>query len=145
MSTKLNTKKLRETKKTTVISTEESLEDIERWVEDPCFLYNESSDDEMSNNIFNIDAANDNFDTLDDAFEITNNDITLKQIYELIQLSSSDNAEPLAFNSSYMTLQLLDSDIDNYIKKYEELLSVEMITKLIDIKYMIKDLLSCLK
>ena len=145
MSTKLNTKKLRETKKTTIISTEESLEDIERWVEDPCFLYNESSNDKMSNNIFNIDAANDNFDTLDDAFEITNNDITLKQIYELIQLSSSDNAEPLAFNSSYMILQLLDSDIDNYIKKYEELLSVEMITKLIDIKYMIKDLLSCLK
>lgn len=145
MSTKLNTKKLRETKKTTVISTEESLEDIERWVEDPCFLYNESPNDKMSNSIFNIDAANDNFDTLDDAFEITNNDITLKQIYELIQLSSSDNAEPLAFNSSYMTLQLLDSDIDNYIKKYEELLSVEMITKLVDIKYMIKDLLSCLK
>ena len=135
MSTKLNTKKLRETKKTTIISTEESLEDIERWADD----------DKMSNNIFNTDAANDNFDTLDDAFEITNNDITLKQIYELIQLSSSDNAEPLAFNSSYMTLQLLDSDIDNYIKKYEELLSVEMITKLIDIKYMIKDLLSCLK
>lgn len=145
MSTKLNTKKLRETKKTTIISTEESLEDIERWVEDPCFLYHESSDDKMSNNIFNIDAANDNFDTLDDAFEISNNNITLKQIYELIQLSSSDNAEPLAFNSSYMTLQLLDSDIDNYIKKYEELLSVEMITKLVDIKYMIKDLLSCLK
>ena len=135
MSTKLNTKKLRETKKTTIISTEESLEDIERWADD----------DKMSNNIFNIDAANDNFDTLDDTFEISNNDITLKQIYELIQLSFSDNAEPLAFNSSYMTLQLLNSDIDNYIKKYEELLSVEMITKLVDIKYMIKDLLSCLK
>ena len=135
MSTKLNTKKLRETKKTTIISTEESLEDIKRWTDN----------DKMSNNIFNIDAANDNFNTLDDAFEISNNDITLKQIYELIQLSSSDNAEPLAFNSSYMTLQLLNSDIDNYIKKYEELLSVEMINKLVDIKYMIKDLLSCLK
>ena len=135
MSTKLNTKKLRETKKTTIISTEESLEDIERWTDN----------DKMSNNIFNIDAANDNFDTLDDAFEISNNDITLKQIYELVQLSFSDNAEPLAFNSSYMTLQLLNSDIDNYIKKYEELLSVEMITKLVDVKYMIKDLLSCLK
>ena len=135
MSTKLNTKKLRETKKTTIISTEESLEDIERWTDN----------DKMSNSIFNIDAADDNFNTLDDAFEISNNDITLKQIYELIQLSSSDNAEPLAFNSSYMTLQLLNSDIDNYIKKYEELLSVEMITKLVDIKYMIKDLLSCLK
>ena len=36
----------------------------------------------MSNSIFNIDAANDNFDTLDDAFETSNNDITLKQIYE---------------------------------------------------------------
>ena len=70
MSTKLNTKKLRETKKTTIISTEESLEDIERWTDN----------DKMSNNIFNIDAANDNFDTLDDAFEISNNDITLKQI-----------------------------------------------------------------
>ena len=135
MSTKLNTKKLRETKKTTIISTEDSLEDIERWTDN----------DKMSNNIFNIDAANDNFDTLDDAFEISNNDITLKQIYELVQLSFSDNAEPLAFNSSYMTLQLLNSDIDNYIKKYEELLSVEMITKLVDVKYMIKDLLSCLK
>jgi hypothetical protein len=132
---KLDTKKLREIKKTTVMSTEESLEDIERWADD----------DKMSNSIFNIDAADDNFNTLDDAFEISNNDITLKQIYELIQLSSSDNAEPLAFNSSYMTLQLLDSDIDNYIKKYEELLSVEMINKLVDIKYMIKDLLSCLK
>lgn len=135
MSMKLNTKKLRETKKTTIISTEESLEDIERWTDN----------DKMSNSIFNIDAADDNFNTLDDAFEISNNDITLKQIYELIQLSFSDNAEPLAFNSSYMTLQLLDSDIDNYIKKYEELLSVEMINKLVDIKYMIKDLLSCLK
>jgi hypothetical protein len=99
----------------------------------------------MSNSIFNIDTANDNFNTLDDAFEISNNDITLKQIYELIQLSSSDNAEPLAFNSSYMILQLLDSDIDNYINKYEKLLSVEMINKLVDIKYMIKDLLNCLK
>ena len=99
----------------------------------------------MSNNIFNIDTANDNFNTLDDAFEISNNDITLKQIYELIQLSFSDNAEPLAFNSSYMILQLLDSDIDNYINKYEKLLSVEMINRLVDIKYMIKDLLSCLK
>ena len=135
MSMKLDTKKLREIKKTTVMSTEESLENIERWADD----------DKMSNSIFNIDAADDNFNTLDDAFEISNNDITLKQIYELIQLSSSDNAEPLAFNWSYMTLQLLDSDIDNYIKKYEELLSVEMINKLVDIKYMIKDLLSCLK
>ena len=69
----------------------------------------------MSNSIFNIDTANDNFNTLDDAFEISNNDITLKQIYELIQLSSSDNAEPFAFNSSYMIFHLLDSDIDNYI------------------------------
>ena len=145
MSIKLNTKKLREIKKTTVMSTEESLEDIERWVEDPCYLYQESSNDEIPNSIFNIDAANDNFDTLDNAFEITNNDITLKQIYELIQLSFSNNAEPLAFNSSYMTLQLLDSDIDIYIKKYEELLSVEMINKLVDVKYMIKDLLNCLK
>ena len=99
----------------------------------------------MSNSIFNIDAANDNFNILDDAFEISNNDITLKQIYELIQLSSSNSAEPLALNSSYMILQLLDSDIDNYINKYEKLLSVEMISKLVDIKYMIKDLLSCLK
>ncbi len=99
----------------------------------------------MSNNIFNIDVASDDFDTLDNAFEISDKDITLKQIYELIQLSFSDNTEPLAFNSSYMTLQLLDSDIDNYIKKYEELLSVEMINKLVDVKYMIKELLNCLK
>ena len=49
MSIKLNIKKLRKTKKTTVISTEESLKDIERWFKDPYAPYHEPSDDEYIN------------------------------------------------------------------------------------------------
>ena len=49
MSIKLNIKKLRKTKKTIVISTEESLKDIERWVKDPYAPYYEPSDDEDVN------------------------------------------------------------------------------------------------
>ena len=49
MSIKLNIKKLRKTKKTIVISTEESLKDIERWFKDPYAPYYEPSDDEDVN------------------------------------------------------------------------------------------------
>jgi hypothetical protein len=49
MSIKLNIKKLRKTKKTTIIPTEESLKDIERWFEDPHAPYFEPSDDEYVN------------------------------------------------------------------------------------------------
>ena len=49
MSIKLNIKKLRKTKKTTIISTEESLKDIERWFEDPYAPYHEPSDDKYIN------------------------------------------------------------------------------------------------
>ena len=49
MSIKLNTKKLRKTKKTIIIPTEESLKDIERWFKDPCAPYYEPSDDEYIN------------------------------------------------------------------------------------------------
>ena len=49
MSIKLDIKKLRKTKKTTVISTEESLKDIECWFEDPHAPYFEPSDDEYVN------------------------------------------------------------------------------------------------
>lgn len=49
MSIKLNTDKLRKTKKTIVVPTEESLKDIERWFEDPYAPYYEPSDDEYVN------------------------------------------------------------------------------------------------
>ena len=49
MSIKLNIKKLRKTKKTIIIPTEESLKDIERWFEDPYAPYYEPSDDEYVN------------------------------------------------------------------------------------------------
>ena len=49
MSIKLNIKKLRKTKKTTIIPTEESLKDIERWFKDPYAPYYEPSDDEYIN------------------------------------------------------------------------------------------------
>ena len=44
MSIKLNIKKLRKIKKTTIIPTEESLKDIERWFKDPHapFIYSSS-------------------------------------------------------------------------------------------------------
>lgn len=48
-SSKLNIKKLRKTKKTTVIPTEESLKDIEHWFKDPHAPYFEPSDDEYVN------------------------------------------------------------------------------------------------
>jgi hypothetical protein len=49
MNIKLNIKKLRKFKKTTIMSTEESLKDIERWFEDPFAPYREPSDDKYVN------------------------------------------------------------------------------------------------
>jgi hypothetical protein len=49
MNIKLNIKKLRKFKKTTIMSTEESLKDIERWFEDPYAPYSEPSDDKYIN------------------------------------------------------------------------------------------------
>lgn len=71
--------------------------------------------------------------------------VTLKEIDDIVKQCCGDETKPLAYNVAHMTLQLLDSDIEGYVKAYEEEFPHELMNKFIDVQIKVRDLMDCLK
>lgn len=96
----------------------------------------------LNEELLNVDTTID-YDTFDN--KEMDYSFTLKQIYDLINISHMDTIEPLAFNSSYMALELLESDLDTYLRLYQSDLTNDVINRLIEVKEKVSDLMNCLK
>lgn len=75
----------------------------------------------------------------------TYNDVTLKSIDSIVKQCCGENTKPLAYNVAHMSLQLLDTDIEEYMRTYEEEFPHELMNRFIDIQLKIKELMDCLK
>ena len=96
----------------------------------------------LNEELLNVDTTVD-YDTFDS--KEMDNSFTLKQIYDLINISHMEEIKPLAFNSSYMALELLESDLDIYLRSYQGDLTNDVINRLLEVKEKVSDLMNCLK
>ncbi len=73
------------------------------------------------------------------------NNTTLKEVDELVKQFYGETTKPLAYNVANMTLQLLDDDIEEYMKAYEDDFPHELMNRFVDIQLKIRELMDCLK
>ena len=70
---------------------------------------------------------------------------TLKDVDTIIRQFYGESTKPLAYNIAYMSLRLLDEDLEKYMNAYQDECPQELINRFVDIELKIKELLNDLK